>query len=186
MVSGAKPLRNSDILYSIREYLDFGPFLPYPNHRIFQELRETLGETEFNAFLSWATERAGNHGLYKQEILCGSINSEILLFYPVRQKCYFTIVHVENEGQEPFNWYKACSKGPILKSRVKQYQLADYVEMSESTTPKFELDLRKIQSKSWRLYFSSITRRCPNKFERKRRLIDSASGKTVPFGYAGP
>ena len=145
-----------------------------------------LGDAELQNFLAWASERAGRHGLYKLEILCGSVSSEVLLFYPVRQKCYFAIVHVENEGMEPFNWYKACSKGPILKTRVNHYQLDDYVQMSESTTPKYELDLRKIQNRGWRLYFTSISRRRPNKFERKRRLVDAATGRTVPFGYQGP
>ena len=181
-----RALRNSDLLYEMRQFIDFGPFLPFPNHVIWTELRKKLGEEDFSQFYAWAKSRQGLHGLYKQETNIGSRNQEIVLFLPIRSKCYLCLVHLEDEDGKSTQWFKQCSKGPILKSRVNHYGIDDYVEMSQIAPPKLELDMRKIQSKCWKLYFTNISRRRPNVFERKRRLVDTKTGRTVPFGYQGP
>ena len=90
-----------------------------------------------------------------------------------------------SDGREPTKFLKRTCKGGVLRSRVNQFQLGDYINMGSAVNPEFELDLRKLQSRNWKMYFISQKRKRTHIFERKRRLINADSGFTLPFGYCG-
>ena len=49
--SSNKLLRQSDLLYCIKECVDFGPFLDHPQSRVLKEIREQTTPGEFTKFL---------------------------------------------------------------------------------------------------------------------------------------
>ena len=125
------------------------------------------------------------------EYKLGSESSAIQLFYSIRTKAYLTLVSVKDIDKPATQWMKRSLKGSVLRARAENLTLEDYLKMGDiSKPPGLHLDMRRIRSRDWRLYFVSLNRGGTTPFDRKRFLLSDAatgnglgSGATVPFGF---
>ena len=177
-------LRSVDLYFAFRDILDFGPHLKQPNHVVWSAFKERLPAAEFDAFVAWARGRTGKELLWKFEHDVGSHSDGIVLFYTIRTKVYISIAHVQNHDSPPISKVKKIMKGPILKSRAGNMTLEDYLTMGDANcSPVLQRDMRKLQGRHWKMYFSALDRYQPTIFDRKRWLACKYSGISVPFGY---
>ena len=184
-------IRTSDILYEIRDLIDFENYLKhFPSHRIFEELRSRLSEDEFTSLVAEMRRSVGQSGLYKTEHHLGKYSGEITYFYSLRIKCYLLRSFMQDSADEAADQSsfkeKRCLKGSILRSRAKNLAEKDYLQMSDDSDRYLERNMTKIISKHWQYFMIKIKRYRPHTFDRKRSLVSQESGLSVPFGYQPP
>ena len=179
-------LRQSDLLYSIKDQIDFGPFLKYPQCRVLREIKERLeGGAAFEEFLEEARLRNNQPGLFKLEHELASDSATVQVFHTIRTKAYVCLISMKDIDQPPRDYLKRSLKGAVLKNRAQGLSLLDFLKMGDLTDPKtpdVHLDMRRLRSKNWKIYFLSMNRGGTTAFDRKRLLIDT-SGFSVPFHF---
>ena len=77
-------------------------------------------------------------------------------------------------------------KGAILRSRAKNMEEADFLQMGDASDRVLEPSMTKIIAKHWQYFMITIDRYRPHIFDRKRFLLDKESGLSVAFGYQPP
>ena len=179
-------LRQSDLLYCIKDQIDFGPFLKYPQCRVLREIKERLeGGAAFEEFLEEARLRNNQPGLFKLEHELASDSATVQVFHTIRTKAYVCLISMKDLNQPPRDYLKRSLKGAVLKNRAQGLSLLDFLKMGNLTDPKtpdVHLDMRRLRSKNWKIYFLSMNRGGTTAFDRKRLLVDT-SGFSVPFHF---
>ena len=178
-------LRQSDLLFCIKDLVDFGPFLQFPQCRVLREIKERLDDEQFQNFLQEAKLKNNQAGLFKVEHRLCSDSATIQVFYSVRTKAYVCLVSLKEIGKPAQDYLKKSLKGPVLRNRVEGLTLLDYLKMGDlsgENPPDVHLDMRRLQAKNWKMYFLSVNRASSTAFDRKRLLVDT-SGFSVPFGF---
>ena len=178
-------LRTSDILYALREIIDFGPFLPFPENRLFAELKSRLTPMEYAEFLELAKYSAGREGLFKIDHDVGQYYSEPIFFYSLKSKSYILQCYAQSTPCPTTGSIvkKRVLKGPILKSRIANLELNDFLSMGQSHAKVLESKLVKINAKDWKFYLIELSRYRPNCFCKKRFLCNLIDGSSRPFGH---
>ena len=178
-------LRVNDIYWSLREYVDFSPFLKQSTNAFWTEIRRRLTPGKFLAFVRRVKQFSGYEGMWKIEHIIGAHSQAISVFYTIRTKVYLSICFVRADAKEPgVESLKTTLKGALLKSRSSTFGLEDYLRMGDAREmPILETSMPKLTSKHWRLYFISLGRHRPTVFDRKRYLLDAESGISVPHGF---
>ena len=178
-------LKTSDIMYELRDIIDFSTYLAYPNHRMFQELKARLSEQEFTEFIDLIQSTQSEAGLFKNEISVSSFSSEIEFFYTLRSKAYIMKVghsHAPDSNTPVSYTYKKTLKGPILRERLKKFTTEDYLAMGRGESD-YESCMSKISSRNWSVYLADLKRRRPTIFSKCRYLVDASTGVTRPHGH---
>ena len=181
-------LRTSDILYELRHIIDFGNFLPHPNHSLFQELKSRLSDAQLNDFMSHIRSTQSAPGLFKSEVDVSGFSNEIEFFYTLRSKAYILkAAHRSTPDSNSMTYsYKKTLKGPILRERLKKLSTADYLAMGKGQSD-YEDSMTKISNKNWAVYLTEMKRRRPTIFAKSRFLVDAFTGITRPHGhYSNP
>ena len=177
-------LKTSDILYALRNWIDFGPFLEVPHNRLFIELRARLTSKEYEDFMKLAVATSGQEGLFKIEHQLSEYFSEPIFFYSLKSKSYILQCYSQDTPDEDSGVIvdKKVLKGPILKSRLANLDIKDFLSMGKSCSKVLETKLTKINSKNWDYFLIEMSRHRPNCFDRKRFLV-SLSGHSRAFGH---
>ena len=177
-------LKLSSIYMAIQKYCDFSPFLKEPGNVFWSEIRASMTPGEFLHFVRRVKTLAGETGYWKMETGIGKRNQAMTLFYSIRSKVYLCLSIIDNgDENEPSVDFKRAMKGGVLKSRMRNLTIDDYLEMGklEQSGDRLESDMRKLQSRHWRMYFIHLSRYRPTIFDRKRYLLDDHY--SVPFGF---
>ena len=109
-------LRQSDLLYAIKEFVDFGPFLQFPQCRVLREIKGRLDDEQFQSFLHDAELKNNQAGLFKVEHKLCSDSATIQLFYSVRTKAYVCLVSLKEIGEPPQDYLKKSLKGILSQN----------------------------------------------------------------------
>ena len=177
-------LRTSDLFYALRHVMDFGSYLPHPNHSLFLELKSSLSTEEFEDFISLIRSTQSAPGLFKSELDVSGYCDEVEFFYTLRSKAYLlkAFHRPTADISTPTYTYKKTLKGPVLRERLKKLGEDEYKAMGEGIS-EYENKMSKIATRNWGVYLTSLNRRRPTIFSKTRFLIDASSGRTRPHGH---